>query len=155
MAMSTDALLDDYFHYVAGLGLSERAVRDRTRIAREFLSRNPNFAAWMALPATRRAAELRTSRAWPLLCYAIGTDRVRLDVELAAIKQLTGLGAGVEARDPAGFATMRDAGHRLGWTGSWVETVLGECLAVMLACRGGLIADLTSRRSRSSTRRCR
>ncbi|MDG5481954.1 tyrosine-type recombinase/integrase [Mycolicibacterium gadium] len=141
--VDADALLGDYLDYVAGLGLSNRAVRDRTRIARAFLSRNPNLAAWMTLPVTARVTELRSVGAWPLLCYAIGGDRVRLDVELAAVKQLTGLGAAVEARDPAGFATMRDAGHRLGWTGSWVETVLGECLAVMLACRGGLIADLT------------
>ena len=117
-------------------------MRDRTRIAREFLSRNPNLPAWMALPAAQRAAELRSSQAWPLVCYAIGTDRIRLDVELAAVKQLTGLGRAVEARDPAGFASMRDAGNRLGWTSSWVETVLGECLAVLLAWRGGLVVDL-------------
>jgi site-specific recombinase XerD len=118
-------------------------MRDRTRIARAFLSRNPNLAVWMAQPAGQRAAELRSSGVWPLLCYAIGTDRIRLDVELAALKQLTGLGAAVEARDPVGFATIRDAGNRLGWKSSWVETVLGECLAVLLACRGGLVADLT------------
>lgn len=139
-----DALLGDYIDYVASLGLGERSVRDRTRIAREFLSRNPNLAEWMALPAVERAAELRSSRAWPLLCYAIGTDRVRLDVELAALKQLTGLGHAVEMRDLAGFSTMRHAGNRLGWTSSWIETVLGECLAVLLACRGGLVADLTA-----------
>jgi len=140
--VDTDALLGDYLDYVASLGLGERAVRDRTRIAREFLSRNPNLPAWMALPAAQRAAELRSSQAWPLVCYAIGTDRIRLDVELAAVKQLTGLGRAVEARDPAGFASMRDAGNRLGWTSSWVETVLGECLAVLLAWRGGLVVDL-------------
>jgi hypothetical protein len=49
--VDTDALLGDYLDYVASLGLGERAVRDRTRIAREFLSRNPNLPAWMALPA--------------------------------------------------------------------------------------------------------
>jgi hypothetical protein len=136
-------MLDDYRVHVAGLGLSGRATRDRTRIAREFLSRHPDLASWMALPAVERAAELRSSGAWPLLCYAVGTGRLRLDVGLAVVKQLTGLGAAVEARDPAGFAGLRDAGNRLGWTGSWVETVLGECLAVVLACHGGLVADLT------------
>jgi hypothetical protein len=141
--VDTDALLSDYLDHVAGLGLGERSMRDRTRIAREFLSRNPNIAVWMAQPAGQRAAELRSSGAWPLLCYAIGTDRIRLDVELAALKQLTGLGAAVEARDRVGFATIRDAGNRLGWKNSWVETVLGECLAVLLACHGGLVADLT------------
>jgi len=142
--VDTDALLRNYLDYVAGLGLAERSVRDRTRIAREFLSRNSNLAAWMGLPAAQRAAELRSSGAWPLVCYAVGTDRIRLDVELAAVKQLTGLGRAVEARDPAGFATIRDAGNRLGWKSSWGETVLGECLAVVLAWRGGLVADLTA-----------
>lgn len=137
------ALLGDYLDHVAGLGLSRRAMRDRTRIAQEFLSRNPDLDAWMALPAVEQAAELRSSGAWPLLCHAIGTGRLRLDVELAAIKQLTGLGAAVQARDPAGFATLREAGNRLGWTDSWIATVLGECLAVLLAWRGGLVSDLT------------
>ena len=141
--VGADALRGDYVDYVAGLGLGERSVRDRTRIAREFLSHNPDLAAWMGLPAAQRAAELRSSGAWPLVCYAIGTDRIQLDVELAAAKKLTGLGAAVEARDPAGFATIRDAGNRLGWTSSWVETVLGECLAVVLAWHGGLVTDLT------------
>ncbi|HUH68031.1 MAG TPA: hypothetical protein VLZ05_03625, partial [Mycobacterium sp.] len=113
--------------HVAGLSLSGRAIRDRTRIAKEFLSRNQDPAAWMGLPAVDRAAELRASGAWPLVCYAIGTGLLRLDVELAAVKHLTGLGAAVEARDPAGFTVLREAGNRLGWTSSWVETVLGEC----------------------------
>ncbi len=123
------ALLGDYLDYVSGLGLSGRAIRDRTRIAQEFLSRHRDLDAWMAQPALKRAAELRSSRAWPLLCFAIGTGRLRLDVELAAIKQLTGLGAAVQARDPAGFAALREAGNRLGWTDSWIATVLAECLA--------------------------
>ncbi|WP_204802363.1 tyrosine-type recombinase/integrase [Mycobacterium riyadhense] len=142
VGVSTD-VLSDYLDYVAGLGLSGRAVRDRIRIARRFQARHPDLAAWMARPAVERAGELRSSRAWPLLCYAIGAGRLRLDVELAAIKQLTGLGVAVEGRDSSGFSAMREAGNRLGWSSSWIETVLGECLAVLLACHGGLVADLT------------
>lgn len=137
-------LLGGYLEHVAGLGLSSRAIRDRTAIARRFTSDHPDLAAWMGLPAIQRVAELRSTGAWPLLCYAIGTGRTRLDVELAVVKQLSGLAAAVEARDPAGFAALRDAGNRLGWTSSWVETVLGECLAVLLAHHGGLVADLTA-----------
>ena len=144
LVVDADALLGDYLDHVAGLGLSGRAVRDRTRIAREFLSRHPDLDAWMDLPAAARAADLRSTGAWPLLCYAIGTGRVRLDVELAAVKQLTGLGGAVQARDLSGFAMLREAGNRLGWSSSWVETVLGECLAVLLAWHGGLVADLTT-----------
>ncbi|EUA42901.1 phage integrase family protein [Mycobacterium xenopi 3993] len=142
-SLDAGTLLDDYLHHVAGLKLSGRAIRDRIRIARDFVSRNPDLTAWMALPARERAAELQASGAWPLLCYAVGTGQLRLDVELAAIKQLTGLGAAVGARDPAGFMALREAGNRLGWTSSWVETVLGECLAVVLAWHGGLVTDLT------------
>ncbi len=142
--IDADALLGDYLDHVAGLGLRGRAIRDRTRIAREFLSRHRDLDTWMGLPAVERAAELRSSGAWSLLCYAVGTGRLRLDVELAAVKHLTGLAAAVEARDPTGFAAMRDAGNRLGWTSSWIETVLGECLAVVLAWHGGLVADLTA-----------
>lgn len=142
--VDSEALLADYLDHVEGLGLGERSVRDRTRIAREFLARNPNLAAWMGLPVAERAAELRSSPAWPLVCYAIGTGAIQLDVELAAVKQLTGLGRAVEARDPAGFAEMREAGKRLGWTSSWIETVLGECLAVVLAWRGGMVSELTA-----------
>jgi len=137
-------LLGDYLDHVASLGLSDRSVRDRTGIAHRFTSDHPDLGGWMGLPAIERAAELRSTRAWPLLCYAIGTGRIRLDVELAAIKQLTGLAAAVEARDPGGFAALRNAGNRLGWKSSWVETVLGECLAVLLAYHGGLVADLTA-----------
>ncbi|WP_230487553.1 hypothetical protein [Mycobacterium intracellulare] len=56
---------------------------------------------------------------------------------------MTGLGRAVEDRDPSGFAALRNAGIRLGWRSSWVETVLGECLAVVLAHHGGMVADLT------------
>jgi len=60
--------------------------------------------AWSAVfffaSAAASSAYLTVSEVFPLemralaisLCYAIGTDRIRLDVELAAVKQLTGLG---------------------------------------------------------------
>jgi integrase len=137
-------LLEDYLDHVAGLGLRGRAVRDRVRIARDFLSRHPDLEVWMATPATGRVTELKRTGAWPLVCYAIGTGRLRLDLDLAGVKHLTGLGQAVENRDPAGFAAARAAGLRLGWTPAWAETVLGECLAVLLAWHGGLAADLTA-----------
>jgi hypothetical protein len=139
-----DEVLADYLDHVATLGLSGRAMRDRIRIARDFATRHRDLEAWMTRPAVDRIAELRDTAAWPLICHTIGTGRLRLDVELAAVKQLTGLARAVEDRDLSGFAALRDAGNRLGWKSSWVETVLGECLAVMLAWRGGMVADLTS-----------
>jgi hypothetical protein len=129
---------------VRTLGLSDRAVRDRMRIAREFLGRHRGLEQWMALPVSDRVAELARTGAWPLICYAIGAGRLRLDLELAGAKNLAGLARAVEARDPEAFAAARASGIALGWKASWVETVLGECLAVVLAWHGGRAADLTS-----------
>jgi integrase len=133
-----------YLEHVKALGLSDRAIRDRGRIAADFLGRHPDLQAWMGLPAAGRVNELNCTGAWPLLCYAIGTGQLRLDLELAGAKQLTGLARVVEARDPQAFAAARAAGLALGWKSSWVETVLGECLAVLLAWHGGRVADLSS-----------
>jgi len=137
-------LLEDYLGHLHASGLSGRAVRDRVRIATDFLGRHPDLQAWMTLPVTDRASELRRTGAWPLVCYAAAAGHVRLDAELIGAKNLAGLARAVEARDPAAFADARDAGLRLGWKTSWVDTVLDECLAVLLAWHGGQVADLTS-----------
>jgi len=137
-------LLDDYLGHLPALGLGERAVCDRVRIARDFAGRHPNLQAWMGLPAAGRVSELKRTGAWPLVCHAIGTGRLRLDTELAGAKNLAGLARAVQARDPQAFAAARAAGLRLGWKASWTETVLGECLAVVLAWPGGQVANLTS-----------
>jgi integrase len=137
-------LLASYLAHVKALGLGDRAIRDRVRIATGFLDRHPDLQAWMGLPTAGRITELKRTGAWPLLCYAIGTGQLRLDLELAGAKQLTGLARIVEDRDPQAFAAARAAGLALGWKPSWVETVLGECLAVLLAWHGGQVAGLSS-----------
>ncbi|OOL26593.1 hypothetical protein GQ85_44085, partial [Rhodococcus rhodochrous] len=91
-----DAVLADYLEHVAGLGLSGRSVRGRTRIATIFLAEHPDLRDWMARPAAERLTELRGTGAWPLLCHVIGRGELRLDLELAAVKNLTGLGRAVE-----------------------------------------------------------
>ncbi|ELB92711.1 phage integrase family protein [Rhodococcus wratislaviensis IFP 2016] len=139
-----DTVLAGYLDHVATLGLGGRAVRGRTRIATAFLVEHPDLRGWMARPASDRLTELRSTGAWPLLCHVIGRDELRLDLEFAAVKNLTGLGSAVEARDPDGFAAARTAGLALGWAPSWVETVLGECLAVLLAWHGGLVSGITN-----------
>ena len=137
-------LLASYLAHVKALGLGDRAIRDRVRIATGFLDRHPDLQAWMGLPTAGRITELKRTGAWPLLCYAIGTGQLRLDLELAGAKQLTGLARIVEDRDLQAFAAARAAGLALGWKPSWVETVLGECLAVLLAWHGGQVAGLSS-----------
>jgi len=144
LAPAGQGLMHDYLGYLRTSGLGERAVRDRVRIARDFLGRHPDLQAWMTLPVTGRVSELKRTGAWPLICHAAGTGQVRLDLPLIGAKHLAGLASAVETRDPAAFAAARAAGSRLGWKASWTETVLGECLAVLLAWHGGQVADLST-----------
>ena len=144
LAQARPGLLEDYLGHLQISGLGGRAVRDRVRIARDFTGRHPDLQAWMMLPVTDRVSELKRTGAWPLICHAIGTGRLRLDIALIGAKNLAGLARAVEARDPAAFAAARDAGLHLGWKASWVETVLGECLAVLLAWHGGQASDIST-----------
>lgn len=135
--------LPDYVDHCHTQGCSDRALRDRLRAARTLLTAHPNLQEWMQRPVADRLVELRRTKAWPLLVFLIGTGRLRLDLELAVSKNLTALGAIVESRHAQGFAAAREAGRRLGWTKTWVDTVLGECLAVILAWHGGTAHDLS------------
>jgi len=131
-----------YVEHCHGLGCGDRALRDRLRSARDFLAVHPDPRAWMEQPTPARVTDLQRTHAWPLLVFLIGTGRLRLDLELAGAKNLTGLGGIVEHQHREDFATARAAGLRLGWTPDWVNTVLHECLAVLLAWRGGQVDDL-------------
>jgi hypothetical protein len=137
-------LLRGYVGHLEGLKLSDRALRDRLRAARDFLDHNRDLTAWMRLPVEDRLEDLRRTKAWPFLVHLMGSGHLRLDLDLAGAKNLTGLGAAIEARDRPGFAAARAAGTDLGWTQDWVRTVLGECLAVILAWHGGTVAEVTS-----------
>ncbi len=136
------SLLDDYLAHVDGLDLSPRARRDRRVTAARFLDMFGDLHTWMARPAAARVVDLKRSGAWPLVVFAIAGGHVRLDLELAGVKNLTGLGAAIRAADPAGFARAEAAGLALGWGQAWVDTVLDECLAVVLACTGRRIDEL-------------
>jgi site-specific recombinase XerD len=96
----------------------------------------------MARPAAARVVDLKRSGAWPLVVFAITSGHVRLDLDLAGVKNLSGLGAAIRATDPAGFTQAEAAGLALGWGQAWVDTVLDECLAVVLACTGRRIDQL-------------
>ncbi len=139
---SDHRLLPDYLAHVASLGLSDRALRDRLRRARALLDAQPDLTAWMREPLADRLQELHRTQAWPLVVFALGTGRLRLDVALMTAKHLTGLGQIVAREHPALFAAATQAGLRLGWTPGWVQTVLAEGLAVLIAWHGGDPADL-------------
>ena len=127
-------LLGDYLAQLEQLDLSDRARRDRRLSATRFLEAFPDLDGWMARPAAARVVDLKRSGAWPLVVFAIARGQVRLDLELAGVKNLTGLGAAIRTADPDGFARAESAGLQLGWGQAWVDTVLDECLAVILAC---------------------
>jgi integrase len=133
-----------YLRHLSTLNLGSRALRERVQILDGFLGGHPDLAEWMVRPVSSRCAELARTGAWPVVVYAVALDGVRLDLEFAGAKKLTGLAAAIEQRDPEGFARMRAAGIRLGWTPQWVETILGGCLAVILAWTGGATAQLTT-----------
>ncbi|WP_460791516.1 hypothetical protein [Nocardioides maradonensis] len=105
-----------YLAHCQRLGCSDRALRERRRCAVAFLADHPDLTEWMAQPTVDRVAELRRTRSWPLLVFLIGSGRLRLDLELAGAKNLTGLGGIVERHHGEDFANARTAGLRLGWT---------------------------------------
>lgn len=142
-ATATDhALLPAYLAHLATIEVSDRALRDRLRAARALLAEHPDLTAWMARPIEHRLATLQRTQAWPLVVFAIGTGRLRLDIDMMAAKNLTGLGSIVGAEHPQNFARATDAGLRLGWTPGWVQTVLQEGLAVLIAWHGSDLAGL-------------
>jgi hypothetical protein len=135
-------LLPAYLEHVRSLGLSDRALRDRLRAARALLAEVPDLAVWQTLPINERLAALERTRAWPLVVFAIGTGRLRLDLELMTGKNLTGLGRIVHDQHRQGFGAATEARLRLVWTPGWVTTVLHEGLAVLIAWHGGDLDDL-------------
>ena len=137
-------LRDGYLDNLALLGLGPRAMRDRARIVDTFLGNHPTLVEWMNLPVLSRCEELARTGAWPVIVYAVAHNGLLLNLELIGAKNLTGLGAAIETRDPDGFARIRAAGNRLAWTPKWVETLLSEGLAVLLAWTGGTTAQLTT-----------
>ena len=141
-ATRSSGLLADYLAHVGGLDSSGRSRRDRRIAAERFLDIFGDLQAWMARPAAARVVDLKRTRAWPLVVFAITGGHVRLDVELAGVKNLTGLGAAIRSTDPDGFARAQAAGLQLGWGQAWVDTVLDECLAVVLACTGRRLDQL-------------
>jgi len=136
--------LAGYAEHCHTLGISDRALRGRLHAARAFLARHRDPAAWMTTPVEARLTDLRQEKAWPLVAFLIGTGRLRLDMDLMASKNLTGLAAVVRSGQPQAFEVVTEAGLRLGWTQEWVRTVAEECLAVIVAWSGVAVRDLTA-----------
>ena len=88
-------LIEAYAEFCHQLGVSDRTLRDRLRVARAFLVAHPDLDAWMGRPTRSRLADLGRIRAWPLVSWAGLVGRVRVDLDLLVAKDLGGMSATV------------------------------------------------------------
>jgi integrase len=137
------SLMAGYVDHIRALSLSDRALRDRLRLARRFLELHPDLGTWIARPLPARLTDLRRFRAWPLITWAILVGRVRADLDLLLGKDLGGFGGTAEHVFAADYAEARQAAARLGWSQPWTDAVLRECLAVVCAWAGKTMRQLT------------
>jgi hypothetical protein len=95
------ALIEDYAIFCHDLGVTDRALRDRLRLARAFLAQHSDLVIWMARPTRTRLADLERIRAWSLVSWAALTGRIQVDLDLLAAKDLGGMSATVRQLWPA------------------------------------------------------
>lgn len=126
-------LLDCYARFCHRLGLADRALRDRLRLARLFLAEHPDLAVWMTRPTRTRLADLRRVKAWPLLSWATLSGVVRVDMDLLAAKDLGGMSATVRQLWPHDFQRLWDTARRLGWSYYWSRSVIDQFVPAVLA----------------------
>jgi len=63
-------LIEDYAIFCHDLGVTDRALRDRLRLARAFLGQHSDLEAWLARPTRTRLADLQRIKAWSLVSWA-------------------------------------------------------------------------------------
>ncbi len=126
-------LLDGYARFCDRLGLTDRALRDRLRLARLFLAEHPDLAAWMTRPTRTRLADVHRIKAWPLLSWAALSGQVRVDVDLLAAKDLGGMSATVRKLWPQDFQRLWDTARRLGWSYYWSRSIIDQFVPAVLA----------------------
>ena len=126
-------LLGDYAQFSHRLGLTDRALRDRLRLARAFLAEHPDLGEWMTQPTRTRLADLRRVRAWPLLSWAGLSGRVHLDLDLLAAKDLGGMSGTVRQLWPDDFERLWETARRLGWSYYWGRSVIDQFVPAVIA----------------------
>jgi len=119
-------LLAGYARFCAGLAVTDRALRDRLRLARAFLEVHPDLDAWLARPVRTRLADLR-----------------RLDIDLLLAKDQGGFGATAECFWRADFQRARDVATGIGWRANWTRDVVRETLPLVLVWAGKRLDELT------------
>ncbi len=126
-------LIDAYARFCHDLGVTDRALRDRLRLARAFLGRHPDLEAWMARPTRTRLADLQRVKAWSLVSWAALTGRVRVDLDLLAAKDLGGMSSTVRQLWPAEFDRLWATAARLGWSYYWSRSVIDQFVPAVVA----------------------
>jgi len=119
-------LIDDYARFCHRLGLSDRTLRDRLRVAREFLACHDDLQAWMTRPTRTRLADLQRIKAWSLVSWAALTGRVSVDLDLLTAKDIGGMSATVRQLWPAEFDQLWTTADRLGWSYYWSRSVIDQ-----------------------------
>ena len=94
-------------HLVDTGRITDRARRDRLRLARRFLEQHSDLHAWMSRTTAARLSDLRRIKAWPLLSFAILTGRLAVDLDLLLAKDLGGFGHTTEALFAEDYAIAR------------------------------------------------
>jgi integrase len=135
-------LLDGYARFCHRLGLADRGLRDRLRLARLFLAEHPDLGAWLARPTRTRLADLHRVKAWPLISWAALSGAVRIDLDLLAAKDLGGMSATVRKLWPQDFQRLWDTARRLGWSYYWSRSVIDQFVPAVLAWSHTTICEL-------------
>lgn len=136
-------LIEDYARFCHSLGLADRGLRDRLRLARLFLAEHPDLDAWMARPTRTRLADLRRIKAWSLVSWAALCGRVQVDLDLLAIKDLGGMSATVRRLWPEDFGRLWEHARRLGWSYYWSRSVIDQFVPAVIAWSATPIPGLT------------
>src|SRR5262249_6715322 len=138
-------LLDGYARFSHRLGLTDRALRDRLRLARLFLAEHPDLGEWMTRPTRTRLADLRRVKAWPLVSWAALSGLIRLDLDLLAAKDLGGMSATVRQLWAAEFERLWETARRLGWSYYWGRSIIDQFVPAVIAWSHSAIGDLDAR----------
>ena len=126
-------LVEGYARFCHQIGLPDRALRERLRLARLFLAEHPDLGEWMTRPTRTRLADLRRIKAWPLLSWAGLSGLIRLDLDLLAAKDLGGMSASVRQLWPEELERLWETARRLGWSYYWARSVIDQFVPAVIA----------------------
>ncbi len=126
-------LIEDYAFFCHEMGVSDRVLRERLRMAREFLAVHEDLGAWMSRPTRTCLPDLRRIRAWPLVSWAALCGRVTMHLDLLAAKDVGSMSATVRRRWPTEFNKLWATATRLGWSYYWSRSVIDQFVPGVVA----------------------